>query len=89
MFDDVAAMSALYRPGPIEFIPSYIHRKNGEESVTYMMAELEEILIKTYGKDVMEEEKRKLEEDLEPILGNTYGIAVYQEQLMFLSQSMA
>lgn len=89
IFDDVAAMSALYRPGPIEFIPSYIHRKNGEEKITYMLAELEETLTRTYGKEVMEEEKKKLEEDLAPILGNTYWIAVYQEQLMFLSQSMA
>lgn len=89
VFDDVAAMSALYRPGPLEFIPNYIHRKHGDEPVFYMLPELEENLTRIYGKDVTEDEKRKLWEDLDPILGNTYGIAVYQEQLMFLSQSMA
>lgn len=87
--DDVAAMSALYRPGPLEFIPNYIKRKHWEEPLYYMMPELSQTLIQLYGNTVMEEEKQKLEEDLTPILGNTYGIAVYQEQLMFLVQSMA
>ncbi len=89
VFDDVAAMSALYRPWPLEFIPNYIHRKHGDEAVFYMLPELEETLIKTYWEDVAIDEKKKLWEDLDPILGNTYWIAVYQEQLMFLSQSMA
>jgi DNA-directed DNA polymerase III PolC len=87
--DDVSAMSALYRPGPLEFIPNYIKRKHGEEPVIYMSAELAQTLVITYGQQTMEDEKRKLEEDLGPILGNTYAIAVYQEQLMFLTQSMA
>jgi len=87
--EDVAAMSALYRPGPLEFIPNYIKRKHGEEPLYYMMPELAQTLTNTYGKETMEDEKRKLEEDLSPILGMTYGIAVYQEQLMFLVQSMA
>jgi len=87
--DDVAAMSALYRPGPLEFIPNYIARKHGTEKLYYMAPELAQAIIQQYGNDVMEDEKRKLEEDLTPILGNTYGIAIYQEQLMFLVQSMA
>lgn len=87
--DDVAAMSALYRPWPLEFIPSYIKRKHGTEAIDYMLPELAKTLIETYWRSVMEEEKQKLIQDLEPILGNTYGIAVYQEQLMFLAQSMA
>jgi DNA polymerase III subunit alpha len=87
--NDIAAMSALYRPGPIEFIPNYIHRKHGDEKVFYMLPELEEKITQLYGKEAMEADKQKLFEDLDPILGDTYGIAVYQEQLMFLVQSMA
>lgn len=87
--NDLVAMNALYRPGPMEFIPSYIKRKHGEEAVSYMGIELEEILIKQYGNDITQEEKNKIEEDLKPILDMTYGIPVYQEQLMFIVQSMA
>ena len=87
--NDIIAMGALYRPGPMEFIPSYIHRKHGEETKEYMLPELRDILIKKYDEATAEEEKRKLTEDLDPILGLTYGIAVYQEQLMFLVQAMA
>ncbi len=89
--NDLVAMNALYRPGPLEFIPSYIKRKHGEEPVDYMLPELREILLSTYNNDwkLVESEKAKLEEDLWSIMGLTYGIAVYQEQLMFLVQSMA
>ncbi len=87
--DDIIAMGALYRPWPLEFIPSYIKRKNWEESVEYMLQDLEETLIQKYGATITEEERKKLKEDLDPILWNTYGIAVYQEQLMFLVQAMA
>lgn len=87
--DDIIAMGALYRPGPLEFIPSYIKRKNWEESVEYMLQDLEEILTQKYGASITEEEGKKLKEDLDPILWNTFGIAVYQEQLMFLVQAMA
>lgn len=82
-------MGALYRPGPMEFIPRYIDRKHGKEPIEYMLPELYEILIAKYDEATAEEEKRKLTEDLDPILGLTYGIAVYQEQLMFLVQAMA
>ncbi len=87
--DDVVSMSALYRPGPIEFIPSFIHRKQWEEPIDYMYPELYQAITEKYGEDVANEEKRKLEEDLTPILANTYGIAVFQEQLMFMSQAVA
>ncbi len=87
--DDITAMSALYRPGPLEFIPNYIKRKHWEEPLYYMLPELEQALVQKYGTSIMQEEKRKLEEDLTPILWNTYWIAVYQEQLMFLVQAMA
>lgn len=87
-FEDIIAMVALYRPGPMAFIPVYIKRKFGQEKVSYMMDELRDQLTKLYGKEVVKEETRKLERDLGPYLGVSYGIAVYQEQLMQLSQSM-
>lgn len=88
--NDLVAMGALYRPGPLEFIPTYIKRKHGEEQVEYMLPELIQILQQMYhSDDVVRWEQYKLEEDLWPIMWLTYGIAVYQEQLMFLVQSMA
>ncbi len=87
--NDIIAMGALYRPGPMEFIPRYIARKHGEEEKNYMLPELWDILVQKYDEATAQEEKKKLEEDLDPILAVTYGIAVYQEQLMFLVQAMA
>ena len=48
-FEDIIAMNALYRPGPMDSIPSYIRRKNGEEPVSYPHPLLEPILQPTYG----------------------------------------
>ena len=87
--DNLVAMNALYRPGPMEFIPSYIARKNWKEEIEYMYPDLKAELVKKYWVEVAEEERRKLIEDLNPFLKETYGIAVYQEQLMFLVQAMA
>lgn len=47
--DDLIAMNALYRPGPMDDIPTYIHRKHGREEPEYFDAMLEEILDTTYG----------------------------------------
>jgi len=87
--DDLVAMNALYRPGPMEFIPNYIARKKWEEEISYMHAELRSELSKKYSEEIAESENQKLIKDLGPIMDLTYGIAVYQEQLMFLVQSMA
>ena len=87
--NDLVAMNALYRPGPMEFIPSYIKRKHGEEEVSYMTSELDQILTMQYNTETAQEERKKLEDDLKPILDMTYGIPVYQEQLMFIVQAMA
>ena len=87
--NDLVAMNALYRPGPMEFIPNYIARKNKEEPVEYMTAELRKILIEKYGEEETDKENIRLVEDLSPIMNITYGIPVYQEQLMFIVQSMA
>ena len=87
--DNLVAMNALYRPWPMEFIPSYIARKIGKEEIEYMYPDLKAELIRKYWPEVAEEERRKLIEDLDPFLKETYWIAVYQEQLMFLVQAMA
>ena len=87
--DNLVAMNALYRPWPMDFIPSYIARKIWKEDIEYMYPELKIQLIRKYWAEVAEEERRKLIEDLDPFLKETYWIAVYQEQLMFLVQAMA
>ena len=86
---DLVAMNALYRPGPMEFIPSYIKRAQGREETVYMSEELRNELTKKYSAEIAEEENKKLVEDLSPIMNLTHGIAIYQEQLMFLVQAMA
>ena len=57
---DIAAMIALYRPGPMEFIPEYIRRKHGEERVSYLVPQLEPILRKSYGVLVYQDDILKL-----------------------------
>ena len=54
--DDLIAMNALYRPGPMEQIPSYIARKLGQEEITYLHPDLESILGETYGVIVYQEQ---------------------------------
>lgn len=54
--DNVIAMVALFRPGPMEFIPSYIARMHGEEQVSYRHPSLESILEETYGITVYQEQ---------------------------------
>ncbi len=87
--NDLVAMNALYRPWPMEFIPSYVDRKNWIESISYMHPDLRAILTQKYGEAVADQENIKLVEDLAPIMNITYGIPVYQEQLMFIVQAMA
>ena len=48
-FEDLIAMNALYRPGPIEYIPNFIARKHGDEEIVYDLAAMEEYLGETYG----------------------------------------
>ena len=54
--EDIIGVVALYRPGPMDNIPSFIARKNGEEPVTYMHPELEPILKETYGIMIYQEQ---------------------------------
>jgi DNA polymerase-3 subunit alpha len=55
-FDDITAMVSLYRPGPMEWIPSYVKRKHGQESVEYQHDDLRQILEPTYGIGVYQEQ---------------------------------
>jgi len=49
VFGDLIAMNALYRPGPMEYIPSFINRKHGKEDIEYDLPAMEEYLAETYG----------------------------------------
>ena len=62
--EDIIAMVALYRPGPIELIPSYINRKFGKETITYIHPKLEPILKKTYGVGIYQEQMMRIARDL-------------------------
>jgi len=64
VFDDLIAMNALYRPGPMEYIPSFIARKNGEEEIAYDLPEMEEYLKETYGITVYQEQVMLLSQKL-------------------------
>lgn len=55
-FEDLFAINALYRPGPMENIPTYSRRKSGEEEITYIHPTLEPILAETYGVIVYQEQ---------------------------------
>ncbi len=55
-FEDLIAMNALYRPGPMEYIPSFIRRKHGQEKIQYDLPEMEEYLKDTYGITVYQEQ---------------------------------
>lgn len=55
-FEDLIAMNALYRPGPMDYIPSFVARKRGEEPITYDLPDMEEFLKETYGVTVYQEQ---------------------------------
>lgn len=64
VFDDLIAMNALYRPGPMEYIPKFIKRKHGEEEIEYDLPEVEEYLKETYGITVYQEQVMLLSQKL-------------------------
>ncbi|MFH1671509.1 MAG: DNA polymerase III subunit alpha, partial [Candidatus Portnoybacteria bacterium] len=63
-FEDIIAMVALYRPGPIEFIPDFIARKHGLKEVEYLHPKLKPILENTYGVMVYQEQLMRIARDL-------------------------
>jgi DNA polymerase-3 subunit alpha len=64
VFADLIAMNALYRPGPMEYIPSYCKRKHGEETIIYDLDDCEEYLKETYGITVYQEQVMLLSQKL-------------------------
>ncbi len=64
VFPDLIAMNALYRPGPIAYIPSFVKRKNGEEPIVYDLEDCEELLKDTYGITVYQEQVMLLSQKL-------------------------
>ena len=64
VFPDLIAMNALYRPGPIAYIPSFVRRKNGEEDIVYDLDVCEELLKDTYGITVYQEQVMLLSQKL-------------------------
>ena len=63
-FEDLVAVNALFRPGPLEYIPTYIARKQGKEAFVYDIPETEEILKETYGITVYQEQVMLLSQEL-------------------------
>ena len=64
VFEDLIAMNALYRPGPMEYIPSFVRRKHGDEDIEYDLPAMEEYLKETYGITVYQEQVMLLSQSL-------------------------
>ena len=71
-FEDIIALVALYRPGPMANIPNYIARKHGEERVDYMHEKLESVLSETYGIMIYQEQ---VQQAAQKLAGYTLGAA--------------
>lgn len=78
-FDDLIAMNALFRPGPLAYIPNYIARKHGKEVVSYDLEAMEEFLKETYGITVYQEQVMLLSQKL---AGFSKGDADYLRKAM-------
>lgn len=63
-FADLIAMNALYRPGPMDYIPAFVRRKNGEEEISYDLPDMAEYLEETYGITVYQEQVMLLSQKL-------------------------
>ena len=66
---DLIAMNALYRPGPMQYIPEYVARKKGEKPITYDLPEMAEILEETYGITVYQEQVMRLSQKIADFTG--------------------
>ena len=69
VFDDIIAMVALYRPGPMQFIEDFIARKHGERAIEYMHQAMEPALKNTYGVLVYQEQVMQISKDLSGFTG--------------------
>jgi DNA polymerase-3 subunit alpha len=63
-FEDLIAMNALYRPGPMDYIPQYINRKHGKEKIQYDLPQMEKFLKDTYGITVYQEQVMLLSQEM-------------------------
>lgn len=63
-FEDLIAMNALYRPGPMQYIPKFIERKHGREEISYDLEDMKEYLASTYGITVYQEQVMLLSQKL-------------------------
>lgn len=63
-FEDLIAMNALYRPGPMQYIPTFIERRHGREEITYDLEDMKEHLASTYGITVYQEQVMLLSQKL-------------------------
>lgn len=69
VFDDIVAMVALYRPGPMQFIDDFIKRKHGEREITFMHPKMKDALESTYGVLVYQEQVMQISKDLSGFTG--------------------
>jgi len=69
VFEDIIAMVALYRPGPMQFIDSFIRRKHGQEEIKYLHPKMENALSSTYGVLVYQEQFMQISKDLAGFTG--------------------
>ncbi|UTX51640.1 DNA polymerase III subunit alpha [Candidatus Saccharibacteria bacterium TM7i] len=69
VFEDIVAMVALYRPGPMQFIDDFIKRKHGEKEITYMHPKMENALSTTYGVLVYQEQVMQISRELSGFTG--------------------
>ena len=69
VFDDIVAMVALYRPGPMQFIDDFIKRKHGESEIKYFHPKMEDALKTTYGVLVYQEQVMQISKDLSGFTG--------------------
>ena len=78
-FNDLIAMNALFRPGPMAYIPDYIERKHGRQEIHYDLPEMEDVLKDTYGITVYQEQVMLLSQK---IAGFSKGDADYLRKAM-------
>jgi DNA polymerase III subunit alpha len=69
VFEDIVAMVALYRPGPMQFIDSFIRRKHGQEKITFLHPKMENALGSTYGILVYQEQFMQISKDVSGFTG--------------------
>ncbi len=77
-FEEIIALVALYRPGPMENIPTFVDRKHGRKRTVYLHPLLETVLQETYGIPVYQEQVMQMAQKL---AGYTLGGAIYYAEL--------